>query len=164
MQIPAGTVPMGKQSKPGRSSGPMVMSASHDPARRASRPASPVPMDVSVRACRCLSKNAAMFARAFALLQNAGATRNSRSLTGFSSQDSLISSSSRNDESTSVAFFRNALPRGVSAIEQVLSEFGFEVCHRLRHCLHGNAVLASGRGQAAAIRDADEVLDLFDVQ
>ena len=25
-------------------------------------------------------------------------------------------------------------------------------------------VLASGRGQAAAIRDADEVLDLFDVQ
>ena len=116
MQIPAGTVPMGKQSKPGRSSGPMVMSASHDPARRASRPASPVPMDVSVRACRCLSKNAAMFARAFALLQNAGATRNSRSLTGFSSQDSLISSSSRNDESTSVAFFRNALPRGVSTM------------------------------------------------
>ncbi|MFR4803241.1 MAG: hypothetical protein ACLT98_07945 [Eggerthellaceae bacterium] len=30
-----GTVPMGKQSKPGRSSGPMVMSASHDPARGA---------------------------------------------------------------------------------------------------------------------------------
>lgn len=52
----------------------------------------------------------------------------------------------------------------MAAIEQVLSEFGFEVCHRLRHCLHGNAVLASGRGQAAAIRDADEVLDLFDVQ
>ena len=123
---------MGKQSKPGRSSGPMVMSASHDPARRASRPASPVPMDVSVRAFRCLSKNAAILARAFALLQNAGATRNSDAL--------------------------------MAAIEQVLSEFEFEVCHRLRHCLHGNAVLASGRGQAAAIRDADEVLDLFDVQ
>lgn len=111
-----------------------------------------------------------MFARAFALLQNAGATRNSRSLTGFSSQDSLISFQLSKRRIDFGGLFQERLAEGrefdalMAAIEQVLSEFGFEVCHRLRHCLHGNAVLASGRGQAAAIRDADEVLDLFDVQ